>query len=58
MSPLALPAIDFFYSGLIVPAIAAAVIGGVALTGGVGTVMGALIGTLLIRIIDNGLVMS
>lgn len=44
--------------GIELQAIAAAVIGGVALTGGVGTVLGALIGTLLIRIIDNGLVMS
>ena len=39
-------------------AVAAAVIGGVALTGGVGTVFGATIGALLIRIIDNGLVLS
>jgi simple sugar transport system permease protein len=39
-------------------AVAAAVIGGVALTGGVGTVFGATVGALLIRIIDNGLVLS
>jgi simple sugar transport system permease protein len=39
-------------------AIAGAVIGGVALTGGVGTVFGAIVGALLIRIIDNGLVLS
>ncbi len=39
-------------------AVAAAVIGGVALTGGVGTVFGAIIGALLIRVIDNGLVLS
>ncbi|HEX2889250.1 ABC transporter permease [Vineibacter terrae] len=44
--------------GLELQAIAAAVIGGVALAGGVGSVVGALIGTLLIRFIDNGLVMS
>ena len=39
-------------------AIAGSVIGGVALTGGVGTVFGAVIGALLIRVIDNGLVLS
>ena len=39
-------------------AVAAAVIGGVSLTGGVGTVFGAVVGALLIRIIDNGLVLS
>ncbi|MBV8565462.1 MAG: ABC transporter permease [Methylobacteriaceae bacterium] len=39
-------------------AVAAAVIGGVALTGGVGTVFGAIVGALLIRVIDNGLVLS
>jgi simple sugar transport system permease protein len=39
-------------------AIAGAVIGGVALTGGVGTVFGAIVGALLIRVIDNGLVLS
>lgn len=39
-------------------AIAGSVIGGVALTGGVGTVFGAIIGALLIRVIDNGLVLS
>jgi ribose/xylose/arabinose/galactoside ABC-type transport system permease subunit len=44
--------------GLELQAIAAAVIGGVALAGGVGSVIGAVIGTLLIRLIDNGLVMS
>ena len=33
-------------------------IGGVALTGGVGTVFGAIVGALLIRVIDNGLVLS
>jgi ribose/xylose/arabinose/galactoside ABC-type transport system permease subunit len=44
--------------GIELQAIAAAVIGGVALAGGIGSVVGALIGTLLIRFIDNGLVMS
>ena len=33
-------------------------IGGTALTGGIGTVLGAIVGALLIRIIDNGLVLS
>lgn len=44
--------------GLELQAVAAAVIGGTALTGGVGTVLGAIIGALLIREIDNGLVLS
>ncbi len=44
--------------GLELQAIAGSVIGGVALTGGVGTVFGAIVGTLLIRVIDNGLVLS
>jgi simple sugar transport system permease protein len=44
--------------GLELQAIAAAVIGGTALTGGIGSVVGFAIGTLLIRIIDNGLVMA
>jgi len=39
-------------------AVAAAVIGGTALTGGIGTVFGAVIGALLIRVIDNGLVLT
>lgn len=43
--------------GLELQAVAAAVIGGTALTGGVGTVLGAIVGALLIRVIDNGLVM-
>ena len=37
-------------------AIAATVIGGTALSGGVGTVIGTVIGAFLIRVIDNGLV--
>jgi simple sugar transport system permease protein len=44
--------------GLELQAVAAAVIGGTALTGGVGTVLGAIVGALLIRVIDNGLVLS
>jgi simple sugar transport system permease protein len=44
--------------GLELQAVAAAVIGGTALSGGVGTVFGAVIGALLIRVIDNGLVLS
>ena len=44
--------------GLELQAIAATVIGGAALGGGIGTVLGAIVGTLLIRAIDNGLVLS
>jgi simple sugar transport system permease protein len=44
--------------GLELQAVAAAVIGGTALTGGVGTVIGGIIGALLIRVIDNGMVLS
>lgn len=44
--------------GLELQAVAAAVIGGTALTGGIGTVFGAIIGATLIRVIDNGLVLS
>jgi simple sugar transport system permease protein len=44
--------------GLELQAVAAAVIGGTALRGGVGTVAGAVVGALLIRVIDNGLVLS
>jgi simple sugar transport system permease protein len=44
--------------GLELQAVAAAVIGGTSLAGGIGTVFGAVIGTLLIRTIDNGLVLS
>ena len=44
--------------GLELQAVAAAVIGGAALTGGIGTIFGAIVGALLIRIIDNGLVLS
>ncbi len=44
--------------GLELQAIAAAVIGGTALTGGIGSLIGFLVGTCLIRVIDNGLVMA
>lgn len=44
--------------GLELQAVAAAVIGGVALTGGIGTVAGGIIGIVLIRVIDNGMVLS
>ncbi|MDD3699858.1 MAG: ABC transporter permease [Atribacterota bacterium] len=43
-------------TGLEMDAIAATVIGGTALSGGVGTVIGTVIGAFLIRVIDNGLV--
>ena len=44
--------------GLELDAIAAAVIGGTVLFGGVGSIFGAVVGALLIRSIDNGLVMA
>ena len=37
--------------------IAAAVIGGISLTGGRGTILGAIIGSLLMGILRNGLVL-
>jgi len=43
--------------GMELQAVAAAVIGGTLLRGGIGTVMGGIIGVLLIRVIDNGLVL-
>ena len=39
-------------------AVAAAVIGGTALSGGIGVVLGGIVGAILIRVIDNGLVLS
>ena len=39
-------------------AVAAAVIGGTSLAGGIGSVIGGIIGATLIRVIDNGMVMS
>ena len=50
-----LPAIG---EGLELQAVAAAVIGGTALTGGIGTILGGIVGAILIRVIDNGLVLS
>ncbi|HEY8594192.1 MAG TPA: ABC transporter permease [Devosiaceae bacterium] len=44
--------------GLELQAVAAAVIGGTALTGGIGTILGGVLGALLIRVIDNGLVLT
>jgi simple sugar transport system permease protein len=44
--------------GLELQAVAAAVIGGTSLLGGVGTIFGGILGAILIRIIDNGLVLS
>lgn len=44
--------------GMELQAVAAAVIGGTSLSGGIGSIAGGLIGTTLIRVIDNGMVMS
>jgi simple sugar transport system permease protein len=44
--------------GLELQAVAAAVIGGTALTGGIGSILGGVIGATLIRVIDNGMVLS
>ncbi|WP_419913741.1 ABC transporter permease [Hoeflea sp.] len=44
--------------GLELQVIAAAVIGGVALTGGKGTVIGAVVGLALLKVIENGLVLT
>ncbi|WP_274627019.1 ABC transporter permease [Arvimicrobium flavum] len=44
--------------GLELQAVAAAVIGGTSLMGGVGTILGGIVGAVLIRVIDNGLVLS
>ena len=44
--------------GIELEAIASTVIGGTVLFGGVGSIFGAVVGTLLIRSIDNGLVMA
>lgn len=45
-------------NGLEMEAIAATVIGGTALSGGVGTLIGTVVGSFLIRMIDNGLIMA
>ncbi|NHB77608.1 ABC transporter permease [Rhodobacter calidifons] len=44
--------------GMELAAVAAAVIGGTVLTGGIGSILGGIIGAVLIRVIDNGLVLS
>ncbi|WP_297972885.1 ABC transporter permease [uncultured Amaricoccus sp.] len=44
--------------GLELQAVAAAVIGGASLQGGIGSILGGVIGALLIRTIDNGMVLS
>lgn len=44
--------------GLELQAVAAAVIGGTSLFGGVGSILGGVIGATLIRVIDNGMVLS
>ncbi|HEX3347520.1 MAG TPA: ABC transporter permease [Acetobacteraceae bacterium] len=44
--------------GIELQAIAGAVMGGTALSGGIGSVLGAILGTVLIRVIDNGMTMS
>ena len=44
--------------GMELQAVSAAVIGGTSLAGGIGSILGGLIGATLIRVIDNGMVMS
>ncbi|MGH7122321.1 MAG: ABC transporter permease [Acetobacteraceae bacterium] len=44
--------------GLELVAVAASVIGGISLFGGVGSVLGAVVGAVLIGVIDNGLVLA
>lgn len=44
--------------GLELQAVAAAVIGGTSLSGGIGSILGGVIGATLIRAIDNGMVLS
>lgn len=44
--------------GLELQAVAAAVIGGASLFGGIGSILGGVIGAMLIRAIDNGMVLS
>jgi simple sugar transport system permease protein len=44
--------------GMELQAVAAAVIGGTSLSGGIGSILGGIIGAMLIRVIDNGMVMS
>jgi ribose/xylose/arabinose/galactoside ABC-type transport system permease subunit len=42
-------------TGMTLETVASAVIGGVALTGGIGTIWGAFSGVLLLSVVDNGL---
>jgi simple sugar transport system permease protein len=51
----ALPSIGIGYE---LQAVAAAVIGGTSLMGGIGSILGGIIGATLIRVIDNGMVLS
>ncbi|WEK48855.1 MAG: ABC transporter permease [Candidatus Kaistia colombiensis] len=44
--------------GLELAAVAAAVIGGTSLLGGIGSIVGGIVGAILIRVIDNGMVLS
>jgi len=44
--------------GLELEAITAAVLGGCALTGGKGTIIGGLLGVLIIGVLDNGLILT
>jgi simple sugar transport system permease protein len=44
--------------GMELQAVAAAVIGGASLSGGIGSISGGIIGAMLIRVIDNGMVMA
>jgi ribose/xylose/arabinose/galactoside ABC-type transport system permease subunit len=43
--------------GFELKAIASAVVGGTALTGGIGSVLGVFLGTLTIQILENGLIL-
>jgi len=51
-------ALPVFGTGLELETIAGSVIGGSLLVGGMGTVVGSAIGTFLVRIIDNGLILA
>ena len=43
--------------GIELDAIAAAVIGGTSLSGGIGTIWGTIVGALIIGVLDNGLIL-
>jgi simple sugar transport system permease protein len=51
----ALPSIGMGYE---LQAVAAAVIGGTSLLGGIGSILGGIVGAALIRVIDNGMVLA